>query len=68
MTHPDATIVRERVADGPTRRIVYAPRDAGGYLRREQLWRESLGRWHTTGTEIVTDLTIERPTAAPTAD
>jgi len=59
VTHPDAIVIRERVPEGPTRRLVYEPRDAGGYLRREQLWRESIAGLHTTGTEIIECLTID---------
>ena len=58
---PDAIIIRERVADGPTRRIVYHPLTTGGYERREQLWRLSIEGWHTTGTEIVEELAIDAP-------
>lgn len=61
MTGPDAIILRERVAEGPTRRIVWHPLTTGNYERREQLWRASIDGWHTTGTEIVEDLTIDTP-------
>ena len=56
---PDAVVVRERVVDGPTRRIVFEPRSDGRYERREQLWRQALDGWHTTGTEIVDTVAIE---------
>jgi len=56
---PEAVILRERVLDGPTRRIVYEPRSDGRYERREQLWRQALDGWHTTGTEIVETLAVE---------
>ena len=56
---PEAVAVRERVVDGPTRRIVYEPRSDGRYERREQLWRQALDGWHTTGTEIVDTVAIE---------
>jgi len=56
---PEALILRERVLDGPTRRIVYEPRSDGRYERREQLWRQALDGWHTTGTEIVETLAVE---------
>ena len=58
---PEAIIIRERVADGPTRRYVYHPLTTGGYERREQLWRLSIEGWHTIGTEIVTELAIDAP-------
>ena len=58
---PDAIIIRERVADGPTRRLVYHPLTTGGYERREQLWRLSIEGWHTTGTEVVEELAIDAP-------
>jgi hypothetical protein len=35
--------------------------ETGGYERREQLWRAAIDGWHTTGTEIVTALAIDRP-------
>ena len=57
---PEAVVVRERVVDGPTRRFVYEPRSDGRYERREQLWRQALDGWHTTGTEIVDTVAIER--------
>ena len=56
---PEAVILRERVVDGPTRRIVFEPRSDGRYERREQLWRQALDGWHTTGTEIVDTVAIE---------
>ena len=56
---PEAVVVRERVVDGPTRRIVFEPRSDGRYERREQLWRQALDGWHTTGTEIVDTVAIE---------
>jgi len=59
MTHPDAIIVRERVAEGPTRRYVYHRLATGAYERREQLWRAAKEGWHTTGTEVVEALTID---------
>jgi hypothetical protein len=52
-------VVTERRHDAPTRRIVYTPRDPGGYERRAQLYRLSIEGWHTTGTEIVADVVIE---------
>jgi hypothetical protein len=58
---PDAIIVRERVADGPTRRLVYHPLTTGGYERREQWWRLAKAGWHTRGTEIVEALCIDAP-------
>lgn len=61
MTGPDAVILREQVAEGPTRRIVYHPLAAGGYERREQLWRAAVEGWHTTGTEVVAELAIDCP-------
>jgi len=61
MTAPKAIILRESVAEGPTRRVVYHPLETGGYERKEQLWRLAKEGWHTTGTEIVTDLVIDRP-------
>ena len=60
---PEAIVVRERVVDGPTRRIVFDPRSDGRYERREQLWRLAIAGWHTTGTEIVADVTIDHPEA-----
>ncbi|RAW44069.1 hypothetical protein DQW50_16220 [Halorubrum sp. 48-1-W] len=56
-------MVRERpLEDGPTRRVVYERHAVPGhYERREQLWRQSIGDWHTVGTELVADVTIERP-------
>ena len=60
MAGPDALIVTERRADRPTRRVVYAPRNPGGYERREQLWRLAAEGWHTTGTAIVADVVIQR--------
>jgi hypothetical protein len=59
MTAPNAIIVRERVAEGPTRRYVYHRLATGGYERKEQLWRQSIDGWHTSGTEIVTALCVD---------
>ena len=56
---PEAIVVRERVAGGPTRRVVFEPRSDGRYDRREQLWREAIAGWHTTGSEVVETLAIE---------
>jgi len=61
VTHPAAIIVRERVADGPTRRYVYHRLATGAYERKTQLWREAVAGWHTTGTEVVETLRIDRP-------
>jgi len=58
VTHPNAIILRERVAQGPTRRVVYHPLATGGYERKEQLWRAAKDGWHTAGTEVVESLTI----------
>jgi hypothetical protein len=63
MTHPNAIIVRERVADGPTRRLVYHRLSTGAYERKEQLWRASIEGWHTAGTEVVETVAIDRPEA-----
>jgi len=59
MTHPDAIIVRERRCEAPTRRLVYHALETGGYERQTQLWRQSIEGWHTTGTEVVTALTVD---------
>jgi hypothetical protein len=59
VTHPDAIIIRERVPEGPTRRYVYHALETGAYERKTQLWRAAIDGWHTTGTEIVTALTID---------
>jgi len=59
MTAPNAIILRESVAEGPTRRIVWHRLETGGYERREQLWRAAIDGWHTAGTEIVTALTVD---------
>jgi len=61
MSGPAAIILRERVAEGPTRRIVWHPLTSGGYERSEQLWRLAKEGWHTTGTEIVDALAIDCP-------
>jgi len=61
MTHPNAIIVRERVADGPTRRLVYHRLATGAYERKTQLWRASIAGWHTAGTEVVESVAIDRP-------
>jgi len=58
---PDAVILRERVAEGPTRRIVWHPLTTGAYERKEQLWREAIGDWHTMGTEVVESLRLDCP-------
>jgi len=59
---PEAIVVTERRPEAPTRRVVYERHDLPGhYERREQLWRTALGDWHTVGTELVADVTIERP-------
>ena len=60
MTGPDAIVVTERRDAAPTRRVVYEPRAAGGYERREQVWRLATEGWHTTGTEIVAAVVIDR--------
>jgi hypothetical protein len=59
VTGPNAVVVTERRPEAPTRRVVYAPRDPGGYERREQLWRAAKAGWHTTGTAIVADVVID---------
>jgi len=59
MTAPDAIIVRESVAEGPTRRYVYHRLHTGAYERKTQLWRQAIDGWHTTGTEIVEAITID---------
>jgi len=59
MTHPNAIIVRESVAEGPTRRYVYHRLHTGAYERKTQLWRASVEGWHTTGTEVVEAITID---------
>jgi len=59
VTGPEAVVVTERRHDAPTRRIVYEPRDPGGYDRRAQLYRLAIEGWHTTGTEIVADVVID---------
>jgi len=61
MTAPQAIILRESVAEGPTRRIVWHPLTSGGYERREQLWRLAKEGWHTRGTEVVETLAIDCP-------
>jgi len=61
MTGPQAIILRESVAEGPTRRIVWHPLTSGGYERREQWWRLAIADWHTTGTEVVESLAIDCP-------
>jgi hypothetical protein len=57
---PEAVVVTERRRERPTRRVVYAPRDPGGFERREQLWRAAKNGWHTTGSEVVADVVIDR--------
>jgi len=61
MSSPDSIILRESVTEGPTRRIVYRPLEAGGYEKCEQLWRLAIGDWHTVGTEHIDTLAIEQP-------
>jgi hypothetical protein len=57
---PEAIVVTERRHEVPTRRIVYAPRTPGGYERRAQVYRLSIEGWHTTGTEVVAEVVIDR--------
>jgi len=59
MTHPNAIIVRESVAEGPTRRYVYHRLHTGAYERKTKLWREAIAGWHTTGTEVVECVAID---------
>jgi len=65
VTHPDAIVIRERVAEGPTRRFVYQPLATGAYERKEQLWRQAIEGWHTAGTEVVESLAIDCPEGEP---
>jgi len=65
MTHPKAIILRERVAEGPTRRVVYHRLTTGAFERKAQLWRQAKDGWHTTGTEIVESLAIDAPEGRP---
>jgi len=61
MVAREAVIVTERRENAPTRRIVYEPIEADNYLRREQLWRESIADWHDVGCEeVVADVVIAR--------
>jgi hypothetical protein len=62
---PNAIVIRERVAEGPTRRLVYHRLETGGYERKEQLWRQAIEGWHTTGTEVVEFLAIDCPEGEP---
>jgi len=59
VTHPDALVIRESVAEGPTRRYVYHRLHTGAYERKTQLWRASVEGWHTTGTEVVECVAID---------
>ena len=62
MTAPSAIVVREEpAAEAPTRRVVYHKLDSGAYERKEQLWRQSIAGWHTTGTEVIATLRIDVP-------
>jgi hypothetical protein len=65
MPGPTAIILREQVAEGPTRRVVYHPLETGAYERKEQLWRAAIADWHTMGTEIVESLAIDAPEGRP---
>ena len=57
---PRAIVVREEPHDGPTKRTVYHPH-ADGFEVERQLWRASLGRWWTTDTELLADVTVSVP-------
>jgi len=60
MTAPEAIIVRERRPRGPARRYVYHRMTSGGYERQTQLWRQAKDGWHTSGTEVITALCVDR--------
>jgi len=59
MTAPDALVIRESVAEGPTRRYVYHRLHTGAYERKTQLWRQSIEGWHTAGTEVIEAVAID---------
>lgn len=57
----EAVIVTERREDAPTRRIVYEPRECGGYVRYEELYRLAKEGWHTVGSEyVLADVVVSR--------
>jgi hypothetical protein len=61
MVARNAVVVTERREDAPTRRILYEPIETRHYLRREQVWRESIEGWHDVGCEeVVVDVEVSR--------
>jgi len=57
---PESIVIREERPDGPTRRRVYEPA-AVGYVVTIELWRLAAEGWHTTGTEQLETVAIDRP-------
>jgi hypothetical protein len=61
MVAREAVIVTERREGAPTRRLLYEPIREYHYLRREQVWRESIEGWHDVGCEeVVVDVEVSR--------
>ncbi|WP_254768259.1 hypothetical protein [Salinilacihabitans rarus] len=66
MAARDTITIRWTPPDARPRRLVFEPRDAGGWLRREEVWRDVDGegpRWTVTGEEIVSNVGLEAPAA-----
>jgi len=54
---PKAIVVRFEPHEGPTRRLVAHPYTEG-YELECQWWRQSLGRWQTTETELLAAVSV----------
>jgi|APHM01.1.fsa_nt_gi hypothetical protein len=57
----DRIVIHEASRHGPDRRTVYSPREHGGYIKREEAWRQSINDWHIMGREVVSNLAVELP-------
>ncbi len=52
----DQITIRETSPTEPERKIIFSPRERGGFLKREEVWQPTAGKWHIVARDVIKHL------------
>jgi|APHM01.1.fsa_nt_gi hypothetical protein len=62
-TEPDHAagkiMIRETSPAEPERKIIFSPRERGGFLKREEVWQPVAGKWDVDTRDVIKHLAVQ---------
>jgi hypothetical protein len=55
----DQITIRETSPTEPERKIIFSPRERGGFLKREEAWKPVPGKWKIVSRDVIKHLAVQ---------